>query len=251
MASHSPANEVSQREVLNNTAKKAVTAEMEAAGKTQKAANLESGQSKKSAALKVTKKKIEGATLIGIDVSKEKDFPGWYQQVLTKGNMLDYYDVSGCFILKVNYVYPHLPFILTDLNKPASYSIWEEIQQWLNGYIKKMGVRNCSFPLFVSEDVLQREKDHIKGFAPEVAWVTHGYDIHNPQICLLRWVTDFHFFFTEAQPHWRRGLASVLPRKPSCTPTTQSGSKVTVTFLSSSTSGTPSCGGNLSIPSHF
>jgi prolyl-tRNA synthetase len=47
------------------------------------------------------KKKIEGAALIGIDVAKEDDFPGWYQQVLLKGDMLDYYDVSGCYILKV------------------------------------------------------------------------------------------------------------------------------------------------------
>jgi prolyl-tRNA synthetase len=48
------------------------------------------------------KKKIEGAALIGIDVAKEDDFSGWYQQVLTKGDMLDYYDVSGCYILKVS-----------------------------------------------------------------------------------------------------------------------------------------------------
>ena len=47
------------------------------------------------------KKKIEGAALIGIDVAKEDDFSGWYQQVLLKGDMLDYYDVSGCYILKV------------------------------------------------------------------------------------------------------------------------------------------------------
>lgn len=51
---------------------------------------------------KPVKKKIEGAALIGIDVDKEEDFSGWYQQVLTKGDMLDYYDVSGCYILKVS-----------------------------------------------------------------------------------------------------------------------------------------------------
>lgn len=60
--------------------------------------------------------------------------------------------------------------------QPASYSIWEEIQQWFNTHIKKIGVKNCSFPLFVSEDVLNREKDHIEGFAAEVAWVTHAYE---------------------------------------------------------------------------
>ncbi|OOF91659.1 hypothetical protein ASPCADRAFT_211017 [Aspergillus carbonarius ITEM 5010] len=147
-----------QGEVSKNAAKKAAKLAKQAADKAEKAANKGIGkQEAKKPAAKAPKKKIEGAALIGIDVAKEEDFPGWYQQVLTKGDMLDYYDVSGCFILK-----------------PASYFIWEEIQQWFNIYIKKMGVKNCSFPLFVSEDVLQREKDHIEGFAAEVAWVTHA-----------------------------------------------------------------------------
>ncbi|CAK42588.1 hypothetical protein CBS63078_9546 [Aspergillus niger] len=147
-----------QGEVSKNAAKKAAKLAKQAADKAEKAANKGIGkQEAKKPAAKAPKKKIEGAALIGIDVAKEEDFPGWYQQVLTKGDMLDYYDVSGCFILK-----------------PASYFIWEEIQQWFNSYIKKMGVKNCSFPLFVSEDVLQREKDHIEGFAAEVAWVTHA-----------------------------------------------------------------------------
>ncbi|RAL04749.1 proline--tRNA ligase [Aspergillus ibericus CBS 121593] len=147
-----------QGEVSKNAAKKAAKLAKQAADKADKAANKGIGkQEAKKPAAKAPKKKIEGAALIGIDVAKEEDFPGWYQQVLTKGDMLDYYDVSGCFILK-----------------PASYFIWEEIQQWFNTYIKKMGVKNCSFPLFVSEDVLQREKDHIEGFAAEVAWVTHA-----------------------------------------------------------------------------
>ncbi|KAJ5102079.1 hypothetical protein NUU61_004301 [Penicillium alfredii] len=137
-----------------NAAKKAAKLAKMAADKADKAANKGVG---KQEAKKAPKKKVDGAALIGIDVSKEKDFPGWYQQVLTKGDMLDYYDLSGCFILK-----------------PASFFIWEEIQQWFNTRIKKMGVKNCSFPLFVSEDVLKREKDHIEGFAAEVAWVTHA-----------------------------------------------------------------------------
>lgn len=64
-----------------------------------------------SAAPKAPKKKLEGAALIGIDVSKEENFPDWYQQVLSKGDMLDYYDVSGCFILKVG----SLPFFFSTL----------------------------------------------------------------------------------------------------------------------------------------
>jgi prolyl-tRNA synthetase len=103
------------------------------------------------------KKKTDGAALIGIDVSKDVDFSEWYQQVLLKGNMLDYYDISGCYILK-----------------PASQFVWDEVRAYFDAKIKKMGVKNCSFPLFVSEDVLNREKAHIEGFAAEVAWVTHG-----------------------------------------------------------------------------
>jgi prolyl-tRNA synthetase len=73
---------------------------------------------------------------------------------------------------------------VADETQPASYFIWEEIQNWFNAEIKKVGVKNCSFPLFVSEDVLQREKDHIEGFAAEVAWVTHAYDSPFDQRCM-------------------------------------------------------------------
>ena len=71
--------------------------------------------------------------------------------------MIDYYTVSGCYILK-----------------PWSYGIWEEIQTWFNGEIKDLGVQNSYFPMFVSASVLEREKDHIEGFSPEVAWVTRA-----------------------------------------------------------------------------
>jgi prolyl-tRNA synthetase len=102
-------------------------------------------------------KKMEGAALIGIDVRKEDDLPDWYTQVLTKGSMISYYDVSGCYILE-----------------PSAYHIWETIQGWFNSKIKAMGVRNCYFPVFISQANLQREKDHLEGFAAEVAWVTLG-----------------------------------------------------------------------------
>jgi prolyl-tRNA synthetase len=91
--------------------------------------------------------------------------------------MLDYYDISGCFILKVRHGSWAREKHPANLFQPASYFIWEEIQQFLNHRIKRLGVRNCSFPLFVSEDVLQKEKDHIEGFAAEVAWVTHAYGV--------------------------------------------------------------------------
>jgi prolyl-tRNA synthetase len=98
---------------------------------------------------------LEDAKLIGVTVDKEKDFPGWYQQILTKGEMLDYYDVSGCYIMR-----------------PASYAVWEQIQKFFDEKIKSDGVANAYFPMFVSSRVLEKEKDHIEGFAPEVAWVT-------------------------------------------------------------------------------
>lgn len=118
--------------------------------------------------------KIEGAVQIAIGVKKEVDFPTWYTNVLIKADMLDYYNVSGCYILR-----------------PASYSIWEIIQgmfaswrvifgllrygvEWFNGHIKAMGVQNAYFPMFVSSKVLEREKDHVEGFSPEVAWVTRA-----------------------------------------------------------------------------
>ncbi|SCU98041.1 LAFA_0G15082g1_1 [Lachancea sp. 'fantastica'] len=108
-----------------------------------------SGQGKSAA--------LEDAKLIGITVDKKMDFSGWYQQVLTKGEMLDYYDVSGCYILR-----------------PPSYAIWEVIQKWFDNKIKAIGVENAYFPMFVSSRVLEKEKDHVEGFAPEVAWVTRA-----------------------------------------------------------------------------
>lgn len=101
--------------------------------------------------------KLEDAKLIGITVDKAKDFSSWYSQVVVKSEMLDYYDVSGCYILR-----------------PNSYFVWEQIQDWFNQRIRKIGVRNSYFPMFVSSRVLEKEKDHVEGFAPEVAWVTRA-----------------------------------------------------------------------------
>ncbi|KZT70476.1 prolyl-tRNA synthetase [Daedalea quercina L-15889] len=101
--------------------------------------------------------KIDGAVQIAIGIKKEVDFAGWYTNVLIKADMLDYYNVSGCYILR-----------------PWSYSIWEVIQDWFNARIREMGVQNAYFPMFVSSRVLEREKDHIEGFSPEVAWVTRA-----------------------------------------------------------------------------
>jgi len=69
--------------------------------------------------------------------------------------MIDYYDISGCYILR-----------------PRAYYIWEKIQHFFDTEIKTLGVENCYFPMFVSQAALEKEKNHIEGFAPEVAWVT-------------------------------------------------------------------------------
>lgn len=61
-----------------------------------------------------------------------------------------------------------------DFFQPASFFVWEEVQQYFNKRIKSIGVKNCAFPMFVSQEVLEREKAHIEGFAAEVAWVTHA-----------------------------------------------------------------------------
>ena len=72
-------------------------------------------------------------------------------QVITKSEMIDYYDVSGCYVLR-----------------PWAYSIWEHIVAFFDGEIKKLGVENTYFPIFVSQSALEREKEHIADFSPEV-----------------------------------------------------------------------------------
>ena len=74
---------------------------------------------------------------------------------MTKAELIEYYDVSVCYILR-----------------PWSYDIWERIKAKFDTYIKSIGVQNCYFPMFVSEKALNTEKEHVEGFAPEVAWVT-------------------------------------------------------------------------------
>lgn len=90
-------------------------------------------------------------TKLGLETRKEDNYSEWYSQVITKAEMIEYYDVSGCYILR-----------------PWSYSIWESIQTFFNAEIKKLGVRNCYFPMFVSQAALEQEKAHIADFAPEV-----------------------------------------------------------------------------------
>ncbi|KAF7280930.1 hypothetical protein GWI33_005395 [Rhynchophorus ferrugineus] len=98
-------------------------------------------------------------TRLGLEAKKEESLSDWYSQVITKGEMIEYYDVSGCYIFR-----------------PWSFAIWESIKDWFDAEIKKLGVQNCYFPIFVSRSVLEKEKTHIADFAPEVAWVTKSGD---------------------------------------------------------------------------
>ncbi|RLN73457.1 hypothetical protein BBJ28_00007742 [Nothophytophthora sp. Chile5] len=102
-----------------------------------------------------SKKAVEQKTNEGMSCTKKGNFADWYTDAITKSGMIDYYDVSGCYILR-----------------PYSYEIWERVQAFLDGNFKSNGVKNCYFPMFVTKEKLQREKDHLEGFAPEVAWVT-------------------------------------------------------------------------------
>ncbi|ODM95546.1 Bifunctional glutamate/proline--tRNA ligase [Orchesella cincta] len=98
-------------------------------------------------------------TRLCVEAKKSENLAEWFSQVITKSEMIEYYDVSGCYIFR-----------------PWSFAIWEAIKDWFDGEIKKLGVQNCYFPMFVSQAALQKEKDHIADFAPEVAWVTKSGD---------------------------------------------------------------------------
>ncbi|MDD2978445.1 MAG: proline--tRNA ligase [Hespellia sp.] len=97
------------------------------------------------------KKLVESIT------SREEDFAQWYTDVVREAKLCDYSGVKGC----LNYL-------------PNGYAIWENIQADLDRRFKETGVQNVYLPVLIPESLLQREKDHIEGFAPEVAWVTHG-----------------------------------------------------------------------------
>ena len=97
------------------------------------------------------KKMVEAIT------SMDVDFAQWYTDVVKKAELIDYSSVKGCMVIK-----------------PDGYALWENIQHELDARFKKVGVRNVYMPMFIPDSLLQKEKDHVEGFAPEVAWVTHG-----------------------------------------------------------------------------
>ncbi len=91
--------------------------------------------------------------------SRNDDFPQWYTDVILKTDMVDYSIVKGCMVIK-----------------PYGYGVWELIQDEMDRRFKETGHVNAYFPLLIPESLLKKEAEHVEGFAPEVAWVTHGGD---------------------------------------------------------------------------
>ncbi len=97
------------------------------------------------------KKMVEAIT------SRDEDFAQWYTDIVKKADLIDYSSVKGCMIIR-----------------PYGYAIWENMQKILDKMFKDTGHENVYMPMFIPESLLNKEKDHVKGFAPEVAWVTYG-----------------------------------------------------------------------------
>ena len=97
------------------------------------------------------KKMVEEITSMDVDFAK------WYTDVVKKAELCEYTSVKGCMVLR-----------------PYGYAIWENIQHIMDKMFKETGHENVCMPMFIPESLLQKEKDHVEGFAPEVAWVTHG-----------------------------------------------------------------------------
>ena len=97
------------------------------------------------------KKQVEAIT------ARDVDFAQWFTDVVKKAELIDYSSVKGMFILR-----------------PYGYAIWENMQAILDAEFKKLGHENVYMPMLIPESLLQKEKDHVEGFAPECAWVTMG-----------------------------------------------------------------------------
>ena len=101
--------------------------------------------------------------------ARDEDFAKWYTDVVRKAELCDYSCVRGCMVIK-----------------PYGYAIWEHIQRILDTRFKELGHENVAMPMFIPESLLQKEKDHVEGFAPEVAWVTHGGGEELPERLCVR-----------------------------------------------------------------
>ncbi|MBQ9298058.1 MAG: proline--tRNA ligase [Clostridia bacterium] len=98
----------------------------------------------------------------------DEDFAQWYTDIVRKAELADYTDTKGCIAIR-----------------PYGYAIWENIQNYMDKKFKEAGVKNAYFPVLIPEGLLQKEKDHIEGFAPEVAWVTEvGEEKLDERLCI-------------------------------------------------------------------
>ena len=100
---------------------------------------------------KKNQKMVEEITAMDVD------FAQWYTDICKKAELVSYTSVKGCMVIR-----------------PYGYAIWENIQRILDAKFKETGHVNVNMPMFIPESLLQKEKDHVEGFAPEVAWVTYG-----------------------------------------------------------------------------
>ena len=116
----------------------------------------------------------------------DQDFAQWFTDVVVKAGLIDYSGVKGFFILR-----------------PYGYAIWENIQSILDKEFKRLGHENVSMPVLIPESLLQKEKDHVEGFAPEVAWVTHGGSEELPERLCIRPTSETLFC-----EHWSHVLQS-------------------------------------------
>ncbi len=124
------------------------------------------------------------------------DFPEWYQDVVRKADLAESSPVAGCMTIK-----------------PYGYALWENMVRILDDAFKESGHQNLYFPALIPESYLQREAEHVEGFAPECAYVTHG------------------------ARSWRSGSYSAPPPRPSSGRPTLGGSNPTATCRSSTTNG--------------
>lgn len=122
-------------------------------------------------------------------LSKSKDIASWYNDIVLKAELADYAPVKGCMVIR-----------------PYGYAIWETIQTYLDKLIKDRGVKNAYFPMFIPEKFLNKEKEHVKGFSPELAVVTHGGGQELKEKLILRPTSEtiIYYMYQKWTNSWRQ-----------------------------------------------
>ncbi|MDD2427812.1 MAG: proline--tRNA ligase, partial [Eubacteriales bacterium] len=126
--------------------------------------------------------------LVKAITSRDEDFSQWYTDIVTQAELSSYSAVRGCMIVR-----------------PYATALWELIRDDLDRRFKETGHENVIMPLFIPESLLQKEKDHVEGFAPEVAWVTHGGDEKLSERLCVRPTSEVLFcdHYSEIIESWR------------------------------------------------